>query len=42
MISILDQNQWAKVAKDIVYKHIFLDEKIGYKHQNVTTLLKRD
>lgn len=38
MMSIPDQTQRAEVAEDVVHQHVFLAEKIGTGHQNMTPL----
>lgn len=42
MMSILDQTQRIEVAEDVAHLHVLLAEKMGYEHQNMTAVLKRD
>lgn len=42
MMSILDQTQRIEVAEDVAHLHVLWAEKMGYEHQNMTVVLKRD
>lgn len=42
MINISDQTQQAKITKDMSYQYMHLAEKMGYRYQNMSALLKRD